>query len=213
MRPASVVLATSIALSVIALVAVPLPAAAQTPGRPIEVSGGVAAMQLSELDHTNVGLRGTVDWSFARLFAIDGALTWFPGGSNSPTSVLAGQQRLLGAIGVKAAATQSRLELYGRGGIGFLSFSTQEQQPPPCRSQIITVTLQCGLAVGYTAFTTEIGGGATIGLTSGGRPRIRIDAADVIVRYGSVVARTDGRPASAFYSHNFLLSTGVSWRF
>jgi len=44
-------------------------------------------------------------------------------------------------------------------------------------------------------------------------PGLRFEIHDVIVRYGSVVARTDGRPASAFYSHNFLLSTGVSWRF
>ena len=126
--------------------------------------------------------------------------------------MLDGQRRLLGVFGVKASITQSRAELFARGGIGFLSFSTQEE-PTACPSQIVTATLACGLAIGYTAFTTELGGGVSIGLDHEGRLRLRVDAADLLVRYGSVVARSNGRPTDGFFSHNLLTSAVVTWRF
>jgi hypothetical protein len=207
-------LATSIAMSVVALLADSPPAIAQPSGRPVEASVGVAAMRLSELDETNVGIRGAVDVHIARAFAIEGALTWFPGAWNSSTSVLDGQKRLLGFAGVKAVAvTTSRVELFGRGGVGFLSFASQEGTTPSCPSQIVTTTLACGLAIGYTAFTTEIGGGASIALDAHGRLRVRVDAADLLVRYGSVVARSNGRATDGFFSHNILTSASVGWRF
>jgi len=188
------------------------PAHAQTAGRPVEANVGFATMHLSELDDRNVGVRGTVDVHVARAVAIDGALTWFPGTWNASRSVLDGQGRLLGFVGLKAAAAQPRVDLSGRVGIGFLSFSTQEG-PTSCPSQIVTITLACGLAIGYTAFTSELGGGASIALQPEGRLRLRVDAADLLVRYGSVVARSNGQPASGFFTHNLLLSTGIGWRF
>ena len=204
--------AASIVMGAIALFAASSPAHAQTAGRPVEANVGLATMRLSELDERNVGVHGTVDVHVARAVAIDAALTWFPGTWNASRSVLDGQGRLLGFVGVKAAAARPRVELSGRVGLGFLSFSTQEA-PTSCPSQIVTTTLACGLAIGYTAFTTELGGGSSIALDAGGRVRLRVDAGDLLVRYGSVVARSNGQPTSGFFSHNFLLSTGIGWRF
>jgi hypothetical protein len=192
----------------------PSPAAAQPSSLPFEITGEAPVLNLSELQITNRGVGGILDWNVTHHWAIESSLDWFPGGWNSGPGSLEGQGRLAGLLGVKGGQPIGRVTIFGRAHAGFLSFSTIEPVlPSPCSSTLVfPPLLECRLASGYTALTLNFGGGGSVALDQNGRVRLRVNVSDLIVRYGFVSERAEGQ-APAFYSNNLLLSVGLGWRF
>src|SRR5687768_8518416 len=95
----------------------PSPAAAQSVG--VEIGGHVGILRLSELDTTDVGVGVHAIAPLSSRIAIDGALTWFPGSSDSG---LNRQGRTLGLAGVRAMLGRGNVDLFARGRAGYLRF-------------------------------------------------------------------------------------------
>ena len=200
----------SIAASALAGLVSVSPVAAQTFDRPLELSGEVATLRLSEFKITSVGTAVNVAWHVAPALAVDGALIWFPGGWQSGTGTLASQERLLGLLGVNTGLPLGPVELRWRARAGFLNFG--DEGPIACPA-IFPPTLECQLAPGYMAFATDLGGGVNIRLDYAGRTRLRVDAGDLLVRYGVNALRPRGQITDGFVSHNLLMSAGLGLRF
>jgi len=105
------------------------------------------------------------------------------------------------------------VDLFARVRPGALAFAGQDQVvcilifPPP---------LSCQVLAGYTAFVTDVGGGARLNL-AGDRVQVTIDAGDLLVRYSrpeSFRLESDlGEIKKSTVSHNLLFSAGINWRF
>jgi hypothetical protein len=193
-------------------------AAAQQSNLPFEITGEIPVLSLSELQVTNVGVGGIIDWNVTPEFAIESSLDWFPRSNSSPIP-LEGQGRLAGLLGVKAGRPVGRATLFGRAHLGFLRFTSIESSEPnrpfPCLALVVPATLECRLAIGYTALTINVGAGGSIGLNQDGRVRLRVDVGDLIVRYASFgsFGPTGQINFDRIYSNNLLFSAGVGWRF
>ena len=161
-----------------------------------------------------MGVGGIIDWNVTPEFAIESSLAWFPRSNSSP-GLLEGQGRLAGLIGGKAGRAFGRVTLFGRAHGGFLSFSTIEPvRPLSCvNGLLVPPTLECRLAVHYTALTINFGGGGSIGLDQDGRVRLRVNVSDLMVRYNFASLASDGQIRDGFWSNNLLFSAGVAWRF
>jgi hypothetical protein len=70
-------LRTFVAVCLFAAVGHASPAAAQQSGLPFELTGEVPVISLSELQSTNVGVGGIIDWNITPEFAIESSLDWF----------------------------------------------------------------------------------------------------------------------------------------
>jgi len=174
----------------------------------VEVGPNFSVLRLSEFDTTDVGIGVDAAWHVLPRISLDGSLILFPGGGEEPS--LSDQRRTLGLIGVRSGITRGRVDLYARGRIGFLNFG--ESGPFAC-TLIYPAPLACQLAGGYTAFATDIGGGAIMPIDADGRWRIRVDVGDLIVRYGLDGIRNNGRVTDGFSSHNLLLTAGMVFGF
>jgi hypothetical protein len=181
---------------------------AQTPS--VDVGGHVSVLRLGESDTTSVGVGGDVSWRVTPVIAVDGAVTWFPAGGDLMKGAFESQDRVLGLTGVKAIATRGGAEFFARGRVGFLRF---REGPPLVCILIFPPPLGCQLAGGYTAFASELGGGASIGVGASDRLRVEIEAGDLLVRYGLEALRTGNQKTDGFVSHNPLLTLGFAWRF
>ena len=67
------------------------------------------------------------------------------------------------------------------------------------------------LAAGYTAFVADVGAGVSV--TAGPHWQVRVDAGDLMVRYGQEAHRSNGDLTDGFTSHNLQVSSGLTWRF
>jgi hypothetical protein len=178
--------------------------------RAVEAGGHIGILRLSELHTTDVGGGAHVVWHVAPAVAVDGALTGFPGGSDVGAVSTGRQRRVLGLAGLRTSVAVGRADLFARGRGGFLRFG---QQPATVCIAIFPVPLVCQLSGGYTAFAADLGGGASVGLTPGGRLRASVEAGDLLVRYGLMSFRPNGSTTDGFISHNLLMSIGAAWRF
>ena len=183
---------------------------AMAQNRVVEAGGHVGVLRLNELRTTDAGVGGDVVWHVAPAVAVDGALTWFPGTDGSTGASISGQQRALGLAGIRAGVMYGGVDLFAHGRAGFLRFG---RQPATVCILIFPPPLACQLSAGYTAFATDLGGGASVGLIRSGRWRASIDAADLLVRYGLTSFRLNGTTTEGFISHNLLMSIGAAWRF
>jgi len=183
-------------------------AAAQN--RHVEVGGHVSILRVSEFDVTDVGVGASVVWPLTPVVAIDGAFTWFPGAGDGEADQFENQHRTLGLVGLRAAITHRDVELFARARAGLLRFG--DQGSVVCIA-IVPVPLGCQLAAGYTAFAAGFGAGVSVGLAPAGRLRVRIEAGDLLVRYGLDAERAQGQITEGFLSHNPLVTIGLGWRF
>jgi hypothetical protein len=183
---------------------------AQTSERGVEVGGQVNVLRISEFETTDVGLGVDAAWHLTPRIAIDGTLAWFPGEREFEIDSIASQYRVLGLVGARSGITRGRVDIYGRGRLGFLRFG--EQDSVIC-TLIFPATLGCRLASGYTAFAVDLGGGVSTRLTNDGRLRLRVDVGDLLVRYDLAALRPNGEFTDGFVGHNLLTSIGVDWRF
>jgi hypothetical protein len=186
------------------------PWVASAQGR-FELSGQGAVLRLAEFDITDVGAGVQVGAALTPAIALDGALTWFPNGDSPSSSLLPEQQRLLGVAGVRGGLRRGRLGVFGKARPGFLRFAQQESAV--CIAiAIFPVPLGCLLATGYTAFVVDVGGGVDVDLGSSGRSYLRVEAGDLMVRYGLESFRPRGSITGGFTGHNFTVAAGVGWR-
>ena len=183
-------------------------AIAQTRG--VETGGHVSILRLSEFDSTDVGVGAHVIGHLMSVVAIDGALTWFPGARDFEEDGLVSQHRTLGLVGIRATVGKGDVQFFARGRVGFLRFG--ERDSAVCIA-IFPTPLACRLATGYTAFASDFGGGASVGLGSSGQLRVNIEAGDLLVRYGLEALRPRGEITDGFVGHNPLLAIGLGWRF
>jgi hypothetical protein len=192
------------------LAAASSPAAGQGAANGPELGGHVGVLRLSEFETTDVGIGVHATWPFAPALAADGALTWFGGEEELDENSLSGQSRVLGLAGLRAGSTGGRVDVYGRGRVGFLQFA--EQDNTVC-ILIFPSTLGCRLAAGETLFAADIGGGLSIGLDGERRLRLRLEASDLMVRYNLEARRPNGEMTDGFVGHNLLVDVGLDWRF
>ena len=176
----------------------------------LEAGAHVGVLRLSELRTTDVGMGADVRWHVAPAVAVEGALTWFPGSDSVSAGAAGRQHRALGLAGLRTRVGYNNIDLFARGRAGFLRFG---QEPATVCILIFPPPLACQLSAGYTAFAADVGGGASVGLTSSGRLRASIDAGDLLVRYGLTTLRLNGSTTEGFVSHNLLVRFGVDWRF
>jgi hypothetical protein len=179
--------------------------------RPFELGANVTTLHLGEFETTDVGVGVQAAWKLSPVFAIDGALSLFPGGDNDLTASIDEQRRVLGLIGMRAGVRRGAAELFARVRPGFLTFVGQDNVacilifPPP---------LSCLVLAGYTAFVTDIGGGARVDV--GDRMQVTIDVGDLLVRYNPEPFRSNGNSgviSGSLVSHSLLFSAGLNWRF
>ena len=184
-------------------------AAAQDQGS-FEFGGQLATVRLGEFDAGDVGIGVNGAWRVTPLFAVEGALSWFPGG-DAEEDRIKGQQKLLGLVGVRAGIQRGPLELFARARPGFLRFSGEDNVP--C-ILIFPVPLECQLLAGQTSFVTEIGAGAHVAVGRSQRMFVSFDIGDLLVRYGSESLRPNGEVSEdGFVSHNLVANVGVGWKF
>lgn len=187
------------------------PAHAQASGTRLEIGGQATALRLSEFDFTDFGTGLDVERPVRRGLTIAGSLTVFPGDRQlSRPNEFLDRSRVLGLVGLRGGPRFGRVEPYAHARAGFLRFSGGG--PVAC-ILIFPTPLACRLAAGYTTFTAEIGGGANIGLRSSGRLRLRLEASDLLVRYGLQATRRSGETTDGFVDHNPLITIGLGWRF
>jgi hypothetical protein len=202
------ILNTLVAASAVAVALGASRADAQPAAGSVDIGPNLSVLRLSELDTTDVGIGVDASWHLMPRITIDGSLALFPG-SGDDTS-LSDQRRVLGLVGVRSGITRGRVDIYGRGRVGFLNFG--EAGPFAC-SLIYPAPLSCQLAAGYTAFAVDLGGGAIVPVDSEGKWRVRVDVGDLIVRYGLDAIRSNGRVTDGFLSHNLLFSAGLVFKF
>lgn len=183
-------------------------AVAQSSG--VEIGGHGSILRLSELKTTDAGVGAHAIWPLTSVVAIDGAFTWFPGARDFQADVLERQHHALGLVGLRATVGNGRVEYFARGRVGFLRFG--ERDSVVCIA-IFPTPLLCRLAIGYTAFASDFGGGASIGVGSSGQLRVDIEAGDLAVRYGLEASRPGGEITDGFVGHNPMVSIGLGWRF
>jgi Outer membrane protein beta-barrel domain len=187
------------------------PTFAQSSDANVDVGGRVAVLRLSEFDTTDTGIGVHAAWRATPIVALDGELTWFPGGSRSAVdNRIAHQQRTLGLVGARSGIQRGPVELFGRARAGFLRFAPLD--PAVCVA-VTTVPqpIDCVIVPGYTAFATDLGGGVAVNVAN--RLQFRADAGDLMVRYGMRVYRYNGKSTEGFTSHNLQVSSGLTWRF
>jgi hypothetical protein len=189
----------------------PTPALAQET-KPIELGAQVTSLRLGEFDTTDLGVGVQGAWRLSPLFAIDGALSVFPPGDQPFTARVDNQGRLLGLVGVRSGVRHGPLELFGRVRPGFLRFA--EQDRVVC-ILIAPQPLSCLVLGGYTAFATDIGGGARFNFLAD-RMQVTFDIGDLLVRYSPEAFRRDrdlGEIKERLVGHSLLFSAGLNWRF
>lgn len=185
------------------------PAAAQDQGA-FEFGGQLSTLRLGEFDAGDIGIGVNGAWRVTPLLAVEGALSWFPGGDADEDRVK-GQQKVLGLAGVRAGIQRGPLELFARTRPGFLHFSGEDNVP--C-ILIFPVPLECQVLAGKTAFVTELGVGAHVAVGPSQRMFVSFDVGDLLVRYGSESLRPNGEVSEdGFVSHNLVANVGVGWRF
>ena len=178
--------------------------------RGAEIGGQVDVLRLSEFDLTDVGVGVHFMWPLTPVLAIDGAFTWFPGAGDGEAEPLKRQQRALGLAGVRrTVVTFGDVEFFARARAGFLRF--REREPAVCIA-ILPAPLGCQLAGGYTAFAADLGGGVEVGASQTGRLVVRIEAGDLLVRYGLKASRPKAELTDGFIGHNPLVTVGLTWR-
>ena len=185
-------------------------AAAQTSESGVEIGGHLNVLRINEFEITDLGLGVDAALQLTPRIAIDGTLAWFPGETEFEIDSIASQHRVLGLVGARSGITRGRIDMYGRGRLGFLRFG--EQDSVIC-TLIFPATLGCRLASGYTALAVDLGGGISTRLTNDGRFRFRVDIGDLLVRYNLAALRPNGESTDGFVGHNLLTSIGVDWRF
>ena len=186
------------------------PARAQDDRR-LELGGQISTLRLSEFETTDVGIGVQTAWRLGPVLALDGALTWFPGGDDESSPRIDRQQRLLGLAGVRGGVRSGRMELFGRARPGFLRFVAEDNVP--C-ILIFPAPLECQVLSGQTSFVTELGGGVRVGLGADDRMYVSFDISDLLVRYGSEALRPNGEVTEdGFVSHNLVVGIGVGLRF
>src|SRR5688572_7778665 len=84
----------------------PRSVAAQTAQPGIEGGGHVAVLRLSEFDVTDLGVGVNATIPAGNALAVDGAVTWFPGGGGD---LIDGQRRTLGLFGVRSGIRRGRV--------------------------------------------------------------------------------------------------------
>jgi hypothetical protein len=209
MRPALMVVAVS---SVFILFSGPARLYAQASDRSsFDAGGHISVLRLSEFDTTDAGVGANATWHITPALALGGSLTWFNGSESSALAHrVANQTRVLGLAGGRYGIHRGGVELFARGHAGFLRFA------PFDGAVCVAVTtvplpLECLIAAGYTAFATDLGGG--VAMNASEHLQIRVEAGDLLVRYGMQAYRASGEPTDGFTSHNVQVSSAISWRF
>ena len=179
--------------------------------RRLELGGQVTTLRLSEFDTTDVGIGVMAGWRLSPLLAVDGALSWFPGGDDDGFPRIDRQQRVVGLAGIRAGVRSGALELFARARPGFLRFGAEDNVP--CIA-IFPPPLECQMLTGHTSFVTELGGGVRIGLGAERRTFVSFDIGDLLVRYGRQAIRRGGRISDdGFVSHTLTAGVGIGWTF
>jgi hypothetical protein len=197
-------------LTIAALFASSAPALAQAHDRNVEIGGHITALRLSEFDVTDAGVGVSAAWRVSPVVALDGAFTWFPGNNGGVGVRLDRQERVMGLAGVRSAVGRGAIEVSGRARAGFFRFSSIDGAACVAIT-IVPLPLDCQIATGYTAFATDLGGG--VGIDIAGRGQLRVEAGDLIVRYGQEAYRSNMELSDGFISHNLQVSAGLMWRF
>ena len=180
-------------------------------GRRFELGGQLTTLRLSEFETTDVGVGVQAGWRLTPVVAVDGALTWFPGGDDGGFPRIERQQRMLGVVGLRAGVESGRMELFARARPGFLRFAAEDNVP--C-ILIFPPPLSCQVLGGHTSFVTELGGGVRLALDRDRRMFLSFDIGDLLVRYGrQSMRRNDEISDDGFVSHNLVAGVGVGWRF
>jgi hypothetical protein len=158
------------------------PASAQSREEGFEIGAHAAMLRLSEFDATDAGVGLNVAWRATPIVALDGAVTWFPGSDAASASArISNQTRVLGLAGARTSVRRGALELFARGRVGFMRFAPLDRIV--CIAvTIVPLPLECLIATGHTAFAADLGGGVV--LNHGDRLQIRVEAGDLMVRYG-----------------------------
>ena len=179
--------------------------------RRVELGGQVTTLRLSEFETTDAGVGVMAGWRLNPVLAVDGALSWFPGGDDDGFPRVDRQQRVLGLAGIRAGVRSGALELYARARPGFLRFDAEDNVP--CIA-IFPPPLDCQVLTGHTSFVTELGGGVRIGLGAERRTFLSFDISDLLVRYGRQAIRRGERISEdGFVSQNLAAGVGIGWTF
>lgn len=179
--------------------------------RRFELGGQVTTLRLSEFDTTDVGVGVQAGWRLNPLFAVDGALSWFPAGGDDAFPRIERQQRVLGVAGIRAGVQSGPLEFFARARPGFLRFGAEDDVA--C-ILIFPAPLECQVLAGHTSFVTELGGGVRVAFGPERRTFVSFDIGDLLVRYGRQALRPGGEVSDdGFVSHNLTAGVGVGWRF
>jgi hypothetical protein len=188
----------------------PLQGFAQTSSGRVETGFHVSSLRLSEFGIADTGAGVNATWWATPIIAIDGALTVFPANRGFMGDRIGSQQRTLGLIGARSGIRRGRVELFGRARGGLLRFAAQEGTVCVALS-IFPTPIGCQLATGHTAFATDLGGGLSAGLND--RLHLRVEAGDLMIRYGLQTYRPSGKLTDGFWSHNLQAGAGLGWRF
>src|SRR5262245_42832533 len=182
---------------------------AQSSDKSIDVGGHFSVLHLSEFDATNTGIGLNTAWQVGRHVALGGSVTWFNGDASAPLAErIAKQSRTLGLAGARYGVRSGLVDVFARAHAGVLRFAALG--PSVCVA-IAPAPLECQLAAGYTAFATDLGGG--VALNAAEHLQFRVEAGDLLVRYGMDASRTSGEPSGAFTSHNLQVTSAIAWRF
>jgi hypothetical protein len=193
-------------------------AAAQVGGPNLEIGWHARSLHLSEFDLLEFASGLYAERSLPGSWAIGGSVSFFPGDRQlrHPGGFL-DRSRVLGLVGIRGGPRRlrwstgwGRVQPQAHARAGFLRFN--DGDPDTC-ILIVPTPLACRLASGYTAFAAEIGAGADIGLNRSERLRLRLDASDLLVRYGLQATRGNGETTDGFINHNLLVTIALGWRF
>ncbi len=93
---------------------------------------------------------------------------------------------------------------------GFLRFSPLEGAV--CGAvTTVPLPLECQIATGYVSFAMDLGGG--IAVAAADRVHVRVEAGNLMVRYGQEAHRSNGELSDGFTSQSIQVSSAVVWRF
>lgn len=185
----------------------PAAAQAQADERVLQVGAQIVAEVSSQFDQFDAGFSGRLVWLPVPVLGIEGELTYYP--VDYADRIEFSASRFEGLFGATIGPRLGRFRPFARVRPGFLRFNTAS--PPFACPTIFPPLLSCSLD-GRTLFALDLGGG--IEWFRPGRPFVRVDVGDRIVRYPSPVIDKEGVVRdSPFISHDARFGIGFGVRF
>ncbi|HEV2829474.1 MAG TPA: outer membrane beta-barrel protein [Pyrinomonadaceae bacterium] len=198
------------------LVCMPIQAQQPAPSK-LEVGAQFSSLTLTEPGvKREVGVGGRVTYNLTDNLAVEGEVNYFPSGSTR--GFVPGGSILQGQFGVKAGKSWDKVGLFAKARPGFVSFDGTFA-PRITGTTIVNgqqfPVYDIDRIIRTTHFSMDLGG--VVEVYPSPRVIVRFDAGDTMIRYGphdvlDFSHTTEFFRAATQTSHNFQLSSGVSFR-